>query len=164
MQEIDYISCTYHAILFLCSKRSQIKFYTLRNKKELQIIEINHSADIDYKDLMNIYRKCKSEPYSFLTIHTTLPANDPLRFRKKTFHSVIKIRLADKRKIIDDKIKANQAHYDLDREAAKISALSFGNLDKYEYLLGEDLEDIDQKQLNEPNLNILHLVKFLIKD
>ena len=33
----------------------------------------------------------------------------------------------------------NEAKYDLDRKAAKISALSFNNLDKYEYLTGEDL-------------------------
>ena len=42
-------------------------------------------------------------------------------------------------KILDDKIKANQAQYDLDRESAKISALSSKELDKYEYLTGEDL-------------------------
>ena len=54
----------------------------IHNKRELQQIAINHSADIDYKDFMEIYRKCTSEPYSFLTIDTTLPANDPLRFRK----------------------------------------------------------------------------------
>ena len=33
----------------------------------------------------------------------------------------------------------NKAQYDLDRKAAKISALSSSNLDKYEYLTGEDL-------------------------
>ena len=33
----------------------------------------------------------------------------------------------------------NQAQYDLDRKAAKISALSSNSLDKYEYLIGEDL-------------------------
>ena len=33
----------------------------------------------------------------------------------------------------------NEAEYDLDRKAAKISALSSNNLDKYEYLTGEDL-------------------------
>ena len=49
------------------------------NKRELQQIAINHSANIDYKDFMKIYRKCTSEPYSFLTIDTTLPANDSLR-------------------------------------------------------------------------------------
>ena len=43
---------------------------------------INHSPDIDHKDFMNIYRKCTSEPFSFLTIDTTLPTSDLLRFRK----------------------------------------------------------------------------------
>ena len=42
-------------------------------------------------------------------------------------------------KILDDKIKQNQADYDLYRQNAKISALSSGELDKYEYLTGEDL-------------------------
>ena len=45
-------------------------------------IATNHSADIDYKDFMKIYRKCTNEPYSFLTIDTTLPANNSLRLRK----------------------------------------------------------------------------------
>ena len=47
--------------------------------------------------------------------------------------------VTDQFKIIDDKIRANQAQYDLDRIAAKISAHSSGNLRKYEYLTGEDL-------------------------
>ena len=40
-------------------------------------------------------------------------------------------------KILDDKLKANKTQYDLDREAAKISALSSGELEKYEYLTGK---------------------------
>ena len=40
--------------------------------------------------------------------------------------------LTEQFKILDDKIKANKAQYDLDREAAKISALSSGELEKYE--------------------------------
>ena len=48
--------------------------------------------------------------------------------------------LTDKLKILDDKIKVNQAQYDLGREVAKISALSSKDLlEKYEYLTGEDL-------------------------
>ena len=48
--------------------------------------------------------------------------------------------LTDELKILDDKIKANQAQYDLGREAAKISALSSKDLlEKYEYLTSEDL-------------------------
>ena len=46
--------------------------------------------------------------------------------------------VTDQLKIIDNKIKANQAQYDLDRLAAKISAYSSGDLRKYEYLTGED--------------------------
>ena len=37
-------------------------------------------------------------------------------------------------KILDDKIKANERQYDLDRINAKISAYSSGDLPKYEYL------------------------------
>ena len=55
------------------------------NRKELQNIAINYSADIDYKDFMKIYRECTKEPFNFLTIDTTLPAKDPLRFRKNLF-------------------------------------------------------------------------------
>ena len=51
-------------------------------RKELQNIAINHSEDIDYKNFMKIYRECSRELYSFLTINTTLPASDPLKFRK----------------------------------------------------------------------------------
>ena len=46
--------------------------------------------------------------------------------------------VTDQLKIIDNKIKAYQAQYDLDRLAAKISAYSSGDLRKYEYLTGED--------------------------
>ena len=42
-------------------------------------------------------------------------------------------------KILDRKIMQNEAQYDLGRKAAKISALCSNNLDKYEYLTGEDL-------------------------
>ena len=52
------------------------------NKRELQQIALNHSSDIDFKDFMNIYKKCTTEPYSFLVNDTTLPSDDPLRFRK----------------------------------------------------------------------------------
>ena len=53
----------------------------IHNRRELKQIAINHSADINYKFFLKIYRNCKKEPYSFLTINATLPANDPIRFR-----------------------------------------------------------------------------------
>ena len=50
--------------------------------RELQNIAKNHSADIDYKAFLKIYRNCTNESYSFLTIDTALLANNPMRFRK----------------------------------------------------------------------------------
>ena len=49
------------------------------------------------------------------------------------------MKVTDQIKVLDKKIMQNEAQYDLDRKAAKISALSSNNLDKYEYLTGEDL-------------------------
>ena len=46
--------------------------------------------------------------------------------------------VTDQIKILIRKIKQNELQYDLDREAAKISALPSKNLDKYELLTGED--------------------------
>ena len=60
----------------------------INNKKELQNIAIKHSAETDYKDFMKIYRECTREPYNFLTIDTTLPASNPLSFRKNLFDTL----------------------------------------------------------------------------
>ena len=56
--------------------------------------------------------------------------------------------LTEQVKILNNKIRANKVQYGLDRRAAKISALSSGELEKYEYLTGEDLgykPDVVQK-------------------
>ena len=47
------LNCTHYVIM------------KIHNKRELQQITINHSADIGYKDFMKIYRKCTNEPYFF---------------------------------------------------------------------------------------------------
>ena len=70
--------------------------------------------------------------------------------------------VTDQIKILNRKIKQNEAQYDLDRKAAKISALSSNNLDKYEYLTGKDL-GLKPSTVEQKNLSILHSVKFLIK-
>ena len=93
----------------------------ITNKRELQNIATNRSADIDYNDFVNIYRECTRKPYSFLTIDTTLPASNSLRFRKNLLPSY-KMTVIDQIKILDDKIKSNQGQYDLSRETANISA------------------------------------------
>ena len=52
------------------------------NKRELQQIALNRLSDTDFKDFRKIYKKCTAEPYSFLVNDTTLPSDNPLRFRK----------------------------------------------------------------------------------
>ena len=54
----------------------------MHNRRELQQIAINHSKDIDSEDFLKIYRNRANEPYPFFNIDTTLPADDPVRFRK----------------------------------------------------------------------------------
>ena len=54
----------------------------ISNKRELENIARSHSADIDCKKFVKIYRECTKEPFSFLTLNTILPASDPLRFRE----------------------------------------------------------------------------------
>ena len=48
---------------------------------------------------------------------------------------------------IEDQIKDLKLQYDINREAAKISALSSGKLDKYEYLTGEEIVPSNQQQI-----------------
>ena len=60
----------------------------INNKRGLQNIAIDHSADSDYKDFMKIHRECTRKPCNFLTIDTTLPASNPLRFRKSLSDSL----------------------------------------------------------------------------
>ena len=52
------------------------------SKRELQHIALNHSSDIDFKYFIKIFKKYTAEPYSFLVNDTTLPSDNPLRFRK----------------------------------------------------------------------------------
>ena len=56
----------------------------------------------------------------------------------------------------DDQIEDEKLQYDINREAAKISALSSGKVDKYEYLTGKEILPSNQKQqYNKLNILIL---------
>ena len=52
------------------------------NRRELKQIASNNWSDIDFKDFMNLYKEYTKKPYSFLVNDTTLPSDNPLRFRK----------------------------------------------------------------------------------
>ena len=76
MQKIKYFTLFFKTIIFFSTKRCKTKLYhyilfKLNNRRELQNIAIDHSADIDYKDFIKIYRICTKEPFNFLTIDTT---------------------------------------------------------------------------------------------
>ena len=60
----------------------------INSKRELQNIAINHSADIDYKNFIKMYREYTKEPYFLLTIDTALSSSNPLRFRKNLFDNL----------------------------------------------------------------------------
>ena len=51
------------------------------NKRQLQQIASNHPSNIDFKYFMKLYKEYTKEPYSFLVNDTTLPSDNPLRFR-----------------------------------------------------------------------------------
>ena len=102
------------------------------NKRELQNIAINHSADIYYKDFMKNYKeRTNNILFRLLILHYQLIN---LCISEKIFWIHHKITLTDETKILNNKITTNQAQYNLDREAAKISALSSKELDNYEHL------------------------------
>ena len=94
------------------------------------------------KDFIKIYKKCTAEPYSFLVNDTTLSSDDPLWFRKNLNRIIYK-----KIMTLEDQIRDEKLKYDINREAAKISALSSGKTSKYEYLSGEGILPSNQQQI-----------------
>ena len=111
------------------------------NKQEHQRIAFNNSLDINFKEFMNLYKKCTGKLYSFLVIDATLLLDNPTRFRKNLLEKIWKLIIT-----IDDKIRDEKLQYDINREASKISALSSGKIDKYEYLTGEYMLSSNQRQ------------------
>ena len=98
------------------------------NKSELQQIALNDSSDNDFKDLMKLCKDYTKEPYSFLVNDTNLSSE-----------LIMKMIVNEKIKTIDNKIEQNKAQYNLDRQTAKISPLSSGNVSKDEFLTGKDV-------------------------
>ena len=67
---------------------------------------------------MNLYKKTTARPYSFFVFDTTLASNSSSRFRKNYSKGIEKLIMT-----IDDKVKDKEPQYNINREAAKISAL-----------------------------------------
>ena len=109
------------------------------NKRELQQIALNYWSDINSKDFIKIYKKCTVEPYSFLINDATLVSDNPLRFRKNFL-------ICNKIMTSDDHIRDEKLQHDINKKAAEVSALSSGRIDKYEYLVREEILQSNQKQ------------------
>ena len=58
------------------------------NKRELQQITFNHSVDIEFRDFMNLYKKCTAEPYLLLVIDAILAWDNNLRFTKNLLERI----------------------------------------------------------------------------
>lgn len=120
MQKTEFITQSYFtARNDVRLKSAHYRIKKICNKRKLQNIATNHSTDISYKDFMKIYIKHTSKPYSFLTIVSKLPARDPLRIGGNLL-AFCKLTLADKIKSLNDKSKAKEPQYNLDRETAKL--------------------------------------------
>ena len=113
------------------------------NKRKLQQIASNHLSDIDSKDSMKISEDYTKEPCSFLVYGATQYQKIHCDLRR----TYCKMIIGEKIKTIDNQIEQNKAQYNLDRETAKIFALSSGNVSKYEFLTG--IYILSQKDLLE---------------
>ena len=60
--------------------------------------------------------------------------------------------------IIDDKIRDKKLQYDINREAAKLSALSSGKIDKHEFLTEEEILPSDQRRVIKQKLSLHSLL------
>ena len=84
--KVKYFLCFYRKILFPVLENiwlNSTRYFVMNilNKRELQQIALNHSSDIDFQNLMNLYKKCTGKPYSFLVIDT-LASDNYSRCRK----------------------------------------------------------------------------------
>ena len=140
---LDFITWSY----FKVPKEVRLNsthFLTIKipNKRKLQLTTVNHSSDIDFKNFVKIYKTFTAEPHFFLVNDTSLLSDNPLRFTANLLNKYI-IEIMT----IDDQIRDEKLQYNINREAAKISTLSSGKIDKYEHLTGEELLPSNQKQI-----------------
>ena len=135
---------------------NNIDDYNPRRKRKILIVLDDMIADTMINKrfqaiIKELFIRCRKLSMSLVFI-TQSYFSVPKEVRLNSTHYLI-MKIHSKRELqqidlLDDKIKSNQAQYDLDREAAKISAPSSGELEKYEYFTGEDLcykPDINQK-------------------
>ena len=75
------------------------------NKRQLPQIVINHSSDADFKEFINLYKKCTEKPYSFLI------NENPLHFGQNLLERIDKVIT-----LIDDNIRVEKLQYNINIE------------------------------------------------
>ena len=58
------------------------------NERELEQITFNHISDSDFKNFINLYKKCTANPYSLVVIDPTHASDNPSRFRKNLLERI----------------------------------------------------------------------------
>ena len=116
------------------------KFHLNKNFDKLHLII---QQILTYKSLHKMYSKI----ISFL-VHVSLASDNSLRFWKNLSERIYKLIM-----IIDDEIRDEKLLYDIAEKQLKISALSSGKIDRYEYLTGEEILPSNQRQITETNKN-----------
>ena len=74
------------------------------NKRELQQNAFNHSSNTEFKEFMNLYKKCTAKPYYFLVINATLASNNRSRFKKNLLERIKNVIMTIHDKIKDEKL------------------------------------------------------------
>ena len=115
------------------------------NKQEIQQVASNHSSDIEFKNFMNLCKKCTAKPYFISVNDTTLLSDNPLHFRKNLSDRTPKIIMKINNKIRDEKLQ-----YNINKETSKILVLSSGKIDIYEYVIGKEVLSPGPSQIIEP--------------
>ena len=103
------------------------------NIQELQQIAFNHSSDVDFRDFVNLYKKCTPKSYSFWVIHAPFTSDNPSGFRKNLLERIQKLIMTTNYKISYEKVQNDH------RNTAKTSALSSCKIHKYKYLTGKEI-------------------------
>ena len=140
MQKTKYFSCFYYTILF-CSAKKHIRlnykhcFIIKLPNKRIQQIAFNHLSDIDLKDFMNFCENVLQNHILF-------------KLLMLSFHQII-LHVSERVLQKEYKIRDGKLQYDINREAAEISALSSGKIDKYKYLTVEEELPPDSRRVIE---------------
>ena len=118
-------------IMLLGAKRYKTKHYTFLYHEESEKAKVSRNYYWSFiwywlQRLHKAIQKCTARPYLLLVIDTTLPSDNLLCFNLLEQVSI---------GTIDNKIRDEKLQYDIEGAAAKISVLSSGKIDKYEYLV-----------------------------